>query len=187
MTTLRGELRNEAKRLYIDANYTSRGHYKDAASQARLGFMLGLPVAIVGGITAAVAGVTAIFTEAHVLAGVLALISAVLTSVHGFMQPEKKAEAHGVKAGRYKAVRDDAMFFLKVDLLTDAPDDELRRRLKELRQTYKDLALIEPHLVSQDAYRAAQREIAEGEAGYVNDPLWKDLESNGHDSAGGVS
>lgn len=101
-------MRNEAKRLYLDASYSSGGHYEDAATQSRWAFNLGLPIAIAGGISAAAAGATFLLSNNDVVAGILAFSSAVLTSVHGFVQPEKNAEAHGVKAARYNAIRDDA-------------------------------------------------------------------------------
>lgn len=63
-TDLRDQLRNEAKRLVIDATYSSRGHFAEASRWGRWAFILGLPVAIVGGLSAAGAAATALFTDA---------------------------------------------------------------------------------------------------------------------------
>lgn len=174
--TIRDELRSEAKRLYIDASYSSRGHFEDASDHAKWAFILGVPLAILGGISAAAASAAYFLTENYLVAGALALASAVLTSVHGFMQPDRRAEAHGVKAARYKVIRDDAIFFLKIDLNTMMSEDALRLELKTLRERYNDLALMQPHRISPAAYERAKRGIAAGEANYEDDPLWNQLE-----------
>lgn len=172
---LRAALADQAKRLYVDASYASRGHYEEAGDYAKLSRVLGIPLAIVGGLSAAAASATAVLTDEKFLTAGLALLSAVLTSVYGFIRPEENAEAHGAKAGRYKAIRDDALIFLKIDLVTDASDAELVGRLKAMRNEYKDLALLKPHRVSRSAYQRAQAGMDRGEASYEDDPLWKEL------------
>lgn len=99
-----------------------------------------------------------------------------LTSVRGFVRPEEAAESHGVKANRYVALRNDATFFLRIELNTSASDDELVKRLKGLRKSYNDLTLVPPHVVSSSAYEKARKSIEGGEASYDNDPLWKELD-----------
>jgi hypothetical protein len=173
--TMRTALSDQAKRLYVDASYSSRGHYEEAADFARLSRVLGVPLAIVGGLSAAAAGVTALVIDEKLLTAALALLAAVLTSVHGFIRPEENAEAHGDKAGRYKAIRDDALLFLTIDLLSGASDGELIGRLKAMRADYKDLGLLKPHRVSRGAYQRARAGIEKGESSYGDDPLWKEL------------
>jgi hypothetical protein len=176
MTELRDELAYEAKRLIIDATYSSRGHFVQASNWQRWGVILGLPLAILSGLSAAGAAVTAIFTNFRALTAALALTSAVLTSVRGFLRPEESAEAHGVKAARYLGIRNDAQFFLRVDLKSDVDDAALTKSLRALRKTYNDLTLVSPHVVSTSAYQQAKKSIEQGEASYENDPLWADLD-----------
>lgn len=174
--TLRDELHDEAKRLYIDANYSSRGHFKEAHSWSTWAFVLGLPLAMLGGLSAAGAAITALFTDYKFLTAGLALVAAVLASTRGFLRPEETAEAHGVKAARYLGLRNDAMFFLKIDLNSQLASDELVLRLRALRQSYNDLTLLAPQLVSPKHYAAAKAAIERGETNYESDPLWKELE-----------
>ncbi len=173
---LRMALADQAEHLYVDASYSSRGHYEEAANFAKLSRFLGVPLAIVGGLAAAAAGASALLNDQRLVTAGLALASAVLTSVHGFFRPEENAEAHGAKAGRYKAIRDDALLFLKIDLVSGASEAELVGRLKAMRNEYKDLALLKPHRISRGAYERARAGIERGEASYENDPLWKDLD-----------
>jgi hypothetical protein len=174
---VRDELRNEAKRLIIDATYSSRSHFAEATRWGRWAFVLGLPLAIVSGLSAAGAAATALFTDLKWLTALLALVAAVLTSVRGFMRPEETAEAHGVKAARYTGLRNDATFFLRIEVSSSATDDELTKHLRELRKSYNDLTLVAPHVVSLSAYQTAKKGIEQGEASYENDPLWKGLDS----------
>jgi hypothetical protein len=174
--SLRDELRHEAKRLVIDATYSSRGHFAQASKWGRWAVILGLPLAIVSGLSAAAAAVTAIFTNFRALTAGLALLSAVLTSVRGFLRPEESAETHGVKAARYLGIRNDASFFLRIDLNSDLEDAELTKRLRDLRKSYNDLTLIPPHVISTSAYQTAKKSIETGEAAYENDPLWAELD-----------
>lgn len=173
---LRHALADEAKRLYIDATYSSRGHFQEAHGWARWAFLLGLPLAILTGLSAAGAAATALFTDQRFITAGLALAAAVLTSVRGFMRPEESAEAHGVKAARYIGIRNDASFFLAMDLRSNLSGDELTLRLRALRRAYNDLTLVAPHLIAAKHYETARKAIERGDAGYENESLWKDLE-----------
>lgn len=173
---LRHALANQGKRLYTDATYSSRGHFQEARGWSRWSFVLGLPLSVLSGLSAAGAAATALFTDERLLTAGLALAAAVLTSVRGFMRPEETAEAHGVKAARYAALRNDASFFLDIDLRATLSEDELAVRLRALRKAYNELTLVAPHLVGPSHYEAAKKAIERGEASYENDPLWKEFD-----------
>ncbi len=175
-SNVRSELRAEAKRLYVDATYSSRGHFQEAKGWSHWSVLLGLPLVIVTAASAAGAATAAILTNNSALTAGLALTAAVLTSVRGFLRPEESAQAHGVKAARYAALAREAVFFLKIDTSSALPDQELVQRLRALRQAYADLTLTAPHLISPGAYEAARRGVARGEANYEDDPLSKELE-----------
>jgi len=175
---LRAVLAGEARRLYVDCSYSSRGHYEEAAHYVKLSRIVGLPLAIIGGLTAVTAAFTALLVDARWITALLAILSAILTGLHGFLRPEENAEAHGTKAGRYKAIRDDALLYFKIEIYTSASDQEVVGRLKAMRNEYKELGLVKPHRVSQEAYERAKASIEKGEASYENDPLWKQLEDH---------
>jgi len=174
-SNLRNQLGHEAKRLYVDAAYSSRGHFAEANGWARWAIVLGLPIAMASGLSAAGAAATAIFTNYKAVTAGLALLSAVLISVRGFLRPEQSAEAHGVKAARYLGIKNDASFFLRIDLESPKPDEELIKQLRDLRKTYADLTLAPPHRISAKGYEAARKSLEQGEASYENDPIWKEL------------
>src|SRR5437870_2088198 len=114
---LRSGMRDLAMRLYVDATYSSRGHLEEAKRWTGWGRWLGLPVAAVSALAASGAALSAIFSKDAVwLTAGLALLSAVLTSVRGFVRPDELATAHGVKGNRYIGIRNEALSFLKAEL-----------------------------------------------------------------------
>ncbi len=172
---LKRNLTAEAERLYVDATYTSKGHFAEANRWARRALVVGLPWAVLSGCSAGAAAITAIFTDLRWLTATLALVSAVLTSVRAYLRADELAEAHGVKATRYLGVAKEVRFFLLVELETDLPRAELVRRLRGLRQMYDDLTLAPPRVVSPAAYADARAAIEAGETAYENDPVLQDL------------
>jgi hypothetical protein len=172
---LHPNLAGEAERLYVDATYTSKGHFIEANRWARRALIVGLPWAMLSGLSAGAAAITAIFTDARWLTAVLALIAAVVTSVREYMRSDEKAEAHGMKAARYLSIAKETRFFLLVELETELPESELVRRLRGLRQMYDDLTLAPPHVVSPAAYAEAKAALERGEAEYDKDPVLQDL------------
>lgn len=59
---LRSGLTSEAKRLYVDATYSSRGHFQEAKGWSQWSVFLGLPLVIVTAASAAGAATAATFT-----------------------------------------------------------------------------------------------------------------------------
>jgi hypothetical protein len=174
--SLRDGLRETAMRLWVDASYTSRGHLEETKRWIRWSRWFGVPLAGVSALAASGAALSAIFGKEVWLTAGLALLSAVLTGVRGFLRPDELATAHGVKGNRYIGIRNDALFFLQVDLRSSATDTELVARLREIEKNYNDFTVNAPHVIEEKQYAAAQRGIQAGEAGYRNDPLWKELE-----------
>lgn len=166
-------------RIYIDATYTSRGHLEEAKRWTRWSRWLGLPLAGVSALAASGAALSAIFGQVVWLTAGLALLSAVLTSVRGFVRPEELSTAHGVKGNRYIGLRNEALFFLKAELRAATSDAELLARLRTLQKSYNDLTVVAPNVIEEEQYAAAKRGITIGEASYRDDPLWKELEQEG--------
>lgn len=176
--SLREGLREEAMRLCVDASYTSRGHLEEAKRWLRWSRWFGVPLAAVSALAASGAAFSAILGKEVWLTAGLALLSAVLTGVRGFLRPDELALAHGVKGNRYIAIRNEARFFITIDLRSAAADGELVARLRDLEKNYSDLSVVAPHVIEEKQYAAAQRGIQAGEASYENDPLWKELEKD---------
>lgn len=78
---------------------------------------------------------------------------------------------------RFISLRNEARFFLQVDLRSSLGEDELVARLRDLRDRYNALNETAPRRIPRGDYEAARRSISAGEASYENDPLWKDLDT----------
>ncbi len=165
----------EAELLYVDATYSSRGHFAEANRWAHRAFIIGVPWAVLSGVSAGSAAIIAIFTDLRWLTAALALLSAILTSVREYLRADEKAEAHGMKAARYLSLAKQARFFIRIELKSALPGEELVRRLRGLREAYDDLTLTPPHIVSPAAYAAAKAAIERGETSYADDPVLNDL------------
>ncbi len=172
---LRQGLKNEAKRLYVDATYSGRGHMQSCSRWQKWNTLLGVPATILSSILAGGAAVSALIEGTPITTAILAGSAAVLNGVKSFLQPEVKSQAHGVKGNQYLAIRSEARSFFEIDLHADIPTDELRSNIKELRRRYNELKQTDPQLISRGDYEAAKRNIEAGESSYTDDPLWKEL------------
>lgn len=171
---LRG-LRDEAKRLYVDATYSGRGHLQSCARWQQWDTRLGVPATIMSSILAAGAAVSALVEGTPLVTAGLAGSAAVLNGLRSFLQPDVKAQSHGVKGNQFLAIRNDARTFLEIDLCTGQPQDELVSNSKELRRRYNELKQTDPQLIPRGDYEAAKRNIDAGESSYTTDPLWQEL------------
>jgi hypothetical protein len=168
-------LKNGAKRLYIDATYSGRGHLESCARWQRWNTWLGVPATVASSILAAGAAVSALVEGTPLVTALLAGAAAVLNGLRSFLQPDAKAQAHGVKGNQYLAIRNDARTFLEVDLHAGLPQEELVSASKELRRRYNELKQTDPQLIPRGDYEAAKRNVEVGESSYTNDPLWQEL------------
>ena len=168
-------LKNGAKRLYIDSAYSGRGHLESCARWQRWNTWLGVPATVASSVLAAGAAVSALTEGAPFVTAVLAGSAAVLNGLRSFLQPDAKAQAHGVKGNQYLAIRNDARTFLEIDLKAGLPQAELVSTSKELRRRYNDLKQTDPQLIPRGDYESAKRNIEAGESSYTNDPLWQEL------------
>lgn len=174
--SVRTAIRDEAKRLIIDSTYSGRGHQTGGQRWATINAWLGLPTAIVSALSATGAAASAILGQNPLLTAGLAILSAVLTSTHAFFHPDKLAEEHGLKGDRFISLRNDARMFLEIDLPSATSVKELRATIHELRRRYNALNETSPRRIVRRDYEGAKRSIVEGESGYENDPLWKELD-----------
>lgn len=168
-------LRNEARRLYVDAAYSGRGHLESSGRWEKWDAYLGVPATVLSSVLAAGAAVTALLEAQPVLTALLAGAAAVLNGLRSFLQPDIKAKAHGLKGNQYLVIRNDARMFVEVDLRAGQPALKLIHCIKKLRRRYNELKQTDPQMVPRGDYEAARRNIEAGESSYTNDPLWQEL------------
>ncbi len=175
-STLRLGLKNEAKRLYVDATYSGRGHMQSCSRWQTWDTWLGVPATVLSSILAGGAAVSALIEGTPITTAILAGSAAVLNGVKSFLQPDVKSQAHGVKGNQYLAIRSEARIFIEIDLHADISTDELISNIKDLRRQYNELKQTDPQLISRGDYESVKRNIEAGESNYTNDPLWKELD-----------
>src|SRR5688572_5143249 len=86
-------LKNGAKRLYIDATYSGRGHLESCSRWQRWNTWLGVPATVASSILAAGAAVSALVEGTPLVTALLASAAAVLNGLQSFLQPDAKAQA----------------------------------------------------------------------------------------------
>lgn len=154
---------DEAKRIEEDATYSSKSHFEAASFWQRAHYWLGIPSALLSGI----AGASALSSMNHheVIAGVLALIVAVLASLNVFLNPQQKAATHQRAGTDYAALRNNARIFHSVECPSH-PD--AIARLKELGDLRDSLNRKAPG-ISRRFFERARKGIEAGEAQYLVD------------------
>jgi hypothetical protein len=127
---------------------------------------IGIPVVAVS----AVAGATAFarFDVSHVIAGVLSLLVAGLSSVLTFLNPNAKAAAHQIAGNKYDSLMNKARIFWSIDCWQTESEEVLTEKLKYLSALKDNLNQSCPQ-TSRLAYRLAKRGITAGEAKYKVD------------------
>lgn len=173
---LRVALRTEARRLYVDSSYASRGHLEEGVRWTNWDTRLGLPATLASTLLAAGAGVSALVEANKWVAAGLAGAAALAGAAREFFHPAEKAESHAAKGNQYLSIRSEARFFHDIDIRSQEPLDQLQHRLRELRARYNALNESAPLLYSPGSYAKAQEGIRAGESSYEDDPAWKELE-----------
>lgn len=171
--TLRRELSDEAQRITIDCEYTGRQHQMAGQDWRARATLLGLPITLISAATGAGAGLSAVFGGATWLTAVLAFVGALLAAAHAYLKPEEQAAKHSVKGAKYLALRNEARRFRNMDLKSDRSLDALIDRVHALGKEYDDLRATEPRELPKGLYEKVKAQIAAGNYGYENDPLWK--------------
>lgn len=165
------EIIKEAKRIEEALLFSSKRHFKAASLWSGFHLFIGVPVVLIS----AVAGATAFaqFDKSHVIAGVLSLVVAALTSVMTFLNPNEKAAAHQNAGNKYDSLMSKLRMFWSIDCWQTESEEVLTEKLKyfaEQRDTLNLSCPQTPHI----AYLLAKRGIEAGEAKYkVDDAIVK--------------
>jgi hypothetical protein len=160
------EIIKEAKRMEEALLFSSKRHFKAASLWSGFHLCLGIPVVVVS----AMAGATAFaqFDVNHVIAGVLSLAVAALTSVLTFLNPNAKAAAHQNAGNKYDSLMNKVRMFWSIDCWRAESEEVLTERLKYFSEQKDTLNLScpqTPHIT----YWLAKRGIEAGEAKYKVD------------------
>ena len=151
------EIRREAERLEEDVLYAEKQHFSMATIWRRIHFWLGVPSAL----CAALAGVSALNSLPGV-AATLAIISAVLTALLTFLDPEKIGSAHHSAGVAYSALRGKLRRLRLIRAAEGAPTNGLKEEIEELAAEKSTIMKSSPHIGGL-AYRLAKASIMRGE------------------------
>jgi hypothetical protein len=160
------EIIKEAKRIEEALLLSSKRHFEAARLWSAFHVLIGIPVVGVS----AVAGATAFarFDVDHVIAGILSLVVAGLSSVLTFLNPNAKAAAHQIAGNKYDSLMNKARMFWSIDCWQTESEEVLTEKVKYLSEQKDNLNQSCPQ-TSRLAYRLAKRGIAVGEAKYKVD------------------
>lgn len=159
---IQGNIEKEASRIEEDATYSSKGHYEAAKSWDKTYLYLGIPTAIIAGIS----GISA-FQDCVTLAGITALLAAALAATSTFLNPSEKAQAHYSAGSRYNSLKNRSRIFREIEL-PNADIDLLKKRIMELSDE-RHLANTESPQIPRNAFERARKGIEQGESEYVVD------------------
>jgi hypothetical protein len=173
-TGMKKALWEDANRVIIDSTYSGRSHQSMGVIWDKLNRWLGIPSVVLSALLASGAGITAIIGTHRWITASMALISALLVSIKGFLKPEENADLHGLKGDRYLSLRNDALTFQRIDLRSDLGVDVLTNRGKELNKRRNGLREEPPRHIYRSVYKSTKKSIDRGESDYENDPLWKE-------------
>jgi hypothetical protein len=148
---------DEASRLAEDSLWAEKQHFAMATVCRRLHLCLGIPSAIMAG----VAGISALQSR-PTLAAILAICSAVITSLLTFLEPAELGSRHHQAGVSYSALRGKLRRFRLIDLASSIQFDEARKILDALASEKSGLMKTSPHIGGL-SYHFAKRSIQRDE------------------------
>lgn len=160
--SIHDELRNEARRIEEDCEYTGRGHQELGRWWRRAATWLGLPAVVLAAATSAGAGLSALTGGDPKTTAALAFVSTIATAVRLFFRPDEQARSHSTKGGRYVNLRNQARRFANIEIASGLSTDALQDRLARLADAQDALRLEEPREIPQWVYERVKRQIEGG-------------------------
>jgi hypothetical protein len=153
----------EAKRLEEDSLHSAKGHFAAAEGWTSAHYWVGLPIAILSGIS----GVLAL-AKHPIVGGTIAVGVAILTAVATFFNPSKRSGSHLVAGNAYKRIQNRSRRFYNIDAAGATDAESLKMILDSLATELDDLNEQSPK-IPRWAYKRALAAIATGEASYAVD------------------
>src|SRR5215218_5354968 len=149
----------ELKRIEEDTTLSSKSHFDAADMWNQWHLRLGIPATILS----AIAGVSALsqFDYHNILAGIIAILVAVLTGLITFLNPSERAERHLTAGNAYNELKNNSR--IGYDIQADTLDvEELAEKMNELNSRRSELNQESPQPARAD-FEKARKGIEEGE------------------------
>lgn len=153
----------EAKRIEESTLYSAKGHFAAAQFWSDFHLWIGIPAAIIAGISAASA-----LADINIVAGILSIIVAGLSAVTTFLNPNEKASVHLNSGNNYDALQNKVRIFWTIDCWRENSEQVLTEKLKDLSEEKNKLNRACPQ-IPQWAYNKGKKGIDAGEAAYQVD------------------
>jgi len=168
---VRDEVILEAQRLEESTRDSSKGHHCAAEGWSKRGHQLGIPTAIISGITS-----LAVFAQASkdiwwigVIAAVLSVTVTILTTLTTVLKPTEKESAHLTAANAYNRLNNATRMFWSIECWSaTATEESMAAKLTELVAQKDNLNQDSPQ-VPPWAWAEAQARIKKGETTYAVD------------------
>ncbi|MEH2609606.1 SLATT domain-containing protein [Bradyrhizobium sp. AZCC 1693] len=168
---VRDEVILEAQRLEERTGDSAKGHHVAAEGWEKRGFRLGLPTALISGVTS-----LAVFAQASkdiwwvgFIAVGLSILVTILTTLTTFLNPNEKENAHITAAHAYDRLNNDARMFSTIECWRDnATEEALTAKLFELVERRNKLNADSPQIPPW-AWAKAQERIKKGETTFAVD------------------
>lgn len=163
MTETHQAIQEELKRIEEDCIHSGKAQFNAGDRWNSYHLWLGLPAIILS----AAAG-TAFFKDFPDLAGILASVVAILTSLSTFLKPSERASNHKSSGAQFLTLRNDARVLRTIKLVAASHDatavaslDDITKRRNELNQASSQVARRD--------FERARRSIEQGEASHCVD------------------
>jgi len=168
---VRDEVILEAQRLEESTRDSSKGHHCAAEGWSKRGHQLGIPTAIISGITS-----VAVFAQASkdiwwvgVIAAILSISVTILTTLTTVLKPTEKENAHLTAAHAYNRLNNATRMFWSIECWSaNATEESMAAKLNDLVAQKDNLNQDSPQ-VPPWAWTMAKERIAKGEATYAVD------------------
>ena len=166
-TEVRAALRDEAKRIEEDCQYSSQRHYETASYWGHWSDRLG-----VGATVLAAAAATTAFTQlmgGTPVAAAASLLAATLSAIQQFFKPDRRMQLHRAAGDAYLALEGRARRFRTIGLVDDTLLDNRARAELEAIASDRDKANASSPLTPHWAFEKARKNIEAGQTRHVVD------------------
>lgn len=159
----KAEVIKEAQRIEEASTYSSKGHFKAANFWSIFHLVIGCLVVVL-----AAAASTSFMKEAVGLAKGLSVVTAVLSAMMTFLNPNERSSSHLDAGNSYDSLLNRVRIFRTIECWGSFSEQELTDKLKNLSGEKDKLNESSPQVPSW-AYFLAKRGILAGESGYEVD------------------
>jgi len=157
---------DEAKRIEENCLFTAKGHFVVAQFWTNFHLWIGIPSVVLAG--AAGTAAFAKFDSNNIVAGVTAIIVAILTGLSTFLNPSDRSKIHLNAGNNYDSLLSRIRIFWTIECRKENSDEILAKKLKDFSDE-RDKLNRECPQVPKWAYKIAKKGIEAGEADYIVD------------------